>query len=88
MTEKFQGCENAREELKAVADWLGYQHEDLSYGLKSAEDGIKLCRYWRAHPELPEFCDAAESEDEGRLVRRHLKLALGYNPFVRALDAA
>ena len=33
---------NAREILVAAADWLGWQDEDLSFGLKSAEDGIKL----------------------------------------------
>lgn len=36
---------NAREELAAVADWLGWQEETMSDGLKSMEDAIKLWRY-------------------------------------------
>ena len=64
---------NAREILKATADWLGWQHEALSFGLKSAEDGIKLYQYAQDHPELEEF-----AED---WLPRDLRKALGYNPF-------
>lgn len=48
---------NAREILAAAADWLGWQDEDMSFGLKSAEDGLKLYAYAQAHPELPEMAD-------------------------------
>lgn len=80
---------NAREELYAVADWFGHQHEDLSFGLKSAEDGLKLWRYWQEHQDtqgLPEFCDEAESEAEGEMLRGHIKKAVGYDPWQRARD--
>jgi hypothetical protein len=76
---------NAREQLVAAAEWLGYQHEDLSFGLKSPEDGLKLWRYWMARPaELPEFCDQADDEDQ-TLCMKHVKKALGYDPWRRAL---
>ena len=39
---------NAREQLAAAAEWLGWQDEDMSAGLKSAEDGLKLWKYWQA----------------------------------------
>lgn len=79
---------NAREQLEAAATWLGYQHEDLSYGLKSPEDGIKLWRYWTANDRLPEFCDQPEDEAEGKVVVKHVKKAIGYNPWERAADLA
>lgn len=78
---------NAREELEAAFNWLGYQHEDLSFGLKNAEDGMKLWRYWQTHQDaesLPEFCDEAETDAEGRLLRRHIKKAVGYDPWARS----
>lgn len=37
---------NAREKLAAVADWLGWQDETLSAGLRTAEDALKLYDYW------------------------------------------
>ena len=73
---------NAREELEAAATWLGFHHEDLSFGLKSAEDGLKLYRYGAAHPELAEMCDAPEG-DEADWTPKHFKAAIGYNPFTR-----
>lgn len=51
---------NAREELVAAADWLGWQDESLSDGIKSAEDAIKLWRHWQANPDLPEMADEDE----------------------------
>lgn len=66
---------NAREILKAAAEWLGDQEEDLSFGLKSAEDGIKLYAYAQAHPDLPEMADEWEPKDRRK--------ALGYEPLGR-----
>lgn len=74
---------NAREELEAAFNWLAYQAEDLSYGLKCAEDGLKLWRYANAHPDLAEFCDQ-ESGEPGDWTTRHFKAAIGYDPFKRA----
>lgn len=80
MTNTF---ENAREELLACATWLGYQHENLSYGLKCAEDGLRLFRYGLAHPELAEMCDEQTGELPGDWLPKHFKEAIGYNPFRR-----
>lgn len=63
---------NAREILVAAADWLGWQEENMSFGLKSAEDAIKLYAYAQAHPELPEMADEWEPKDRRK--------ALGYEP--------
>jgi hypothetical protein len=75
---------NAREELLAAAGWLAYQHEDLSFGLKNAEDAVKLWRAWTKDENLPEFCDEADSEDEAAEFLAIVKKALGYNPWQRA----
>ncbi|QYW02188.1 hypothetical protein CPT_Sonora_087 [Stenotrophomonas phage Sonora] len=74
---------NAREELEAAEQWLGWQDEDLSVGLKSAEDGLKLWRYWQANPNLPEMAD---DDEEGYDVPAIRKQVLGYDPMDRALD--
>lgn len=66
---------NAREILVAAADWLGWQEEDMSFGLKSAEDAIKLYAYAQAHPELPEMADEWDPKDRRK--------ALGYEPMNR-----
>lgn len=67
---------NAREILAAAADWLSWQEEDLSFGLKSAEDGIKLYAYAQAHCDhLPEMADEWEPKDRRK--------ALGYDPLGR-----
>lgn len=69
---------NAREQLAACADWLGWQDEDLSCGLRKPEDGLKLYRYWLARgDELPEMAD---EEVEGVNVAKHRRAALGYDP--------
>ena len=50
---------NAREQLEAAAEWLGWAAESLSFGLKSADDGIKMWRHM-VHDggvNLPEFAD-------------------------------
>jgi predicted transcriptional regulator len=66
---------NAREVLACVADWLGWQEEDLSAGLKSAEDGLRLYMYGQTHPELPEMADEWEP-------KRRIQ-AVGYEPMGR-----
>jgi len=63
---------NAREILVIVADWLGWQDETLSDGLKSPCDAIKLWEYAQAHPDLHEMADEWPN--------RVLRDALGYNP--------
>lgn len=73
---------NAREQLAAAAEWLGWQDENLSFGLKSAEDGLKLWAYWQAHPDLPEMAD--EEIDHRGTVAKERRKALGYDPLVNA----
>ena len=74
---------NAREELEAAANWLGFHHEDLNFGLRNAEDGLKLWRYWMARPELPEFCDGADTHEKESEPLRHVKKSIGYDPWSR-----
>lgn len=64
---------NARETLAHVADWLGWQEETLSFGLRNAFDGLRLYDYWQAHEDtLGEMADEWEPKD--RIA------ALGYDP--------
>ena len=66
---------NARELLAAAADWLGWQDEDLSFGLKSAQDALKLYAYAQAHPDLDEMADSWTPGQR--------RAALGYEPMGR-----
>lgn len=70
---------NAREYLEAVENWLGWQDENLSQGLKSPQDAIKLYDYWQSNPDLPEFCDS-DFDDDGNKLSKYRKKALGYDP--------
>ena len=63
---------NAREILAIVENWLGWQDEALSDGLKSPRDAIKLWEYAQAHPDMHEMAD--------QWPKRVLRDALGYNP--------
>lgn len=63
---------NAREQLAAVADWLGWQEESLSFGLRHSMDALRLYDFAQAHPELPEMADEWEP--------KYLVEALGYDP--------
>ena len=63
---------NAREQLAAVADWLGWQEESLSFGLRNSMDALRLHDYAQAHPTLPEMAD--EWKPRQRIA------ALGYDP--------
>jgi len=68
---------NAREILVIVADWLGWQDETLSDGLKSPRDALKLWEYAQSHPDLHEMADQWHP--------KILRYVLGYNP-LQALD--
>lgn len=72
---------NSRELLAAVADWLGNQHEDLSFGLKSAFDALRLYQFWTERSALPEFCDEDTDDDGNDLAALRIE-ALGYDPIV------
>ena len=64
---------NAREMLGVVEDWLGYQDETLSFGLRNAFDALRLYDYFQAHEDtLGEMADQWEPEDR--------VAALGYDP--------
>lgn len=77
---------NAREKLLAIAVWLGWQNENLSSGLKSPEDAVKLYNYWQERADtLPEMADE-EQDDEGRWLFMFRKDALGYDPLDRGAE--
>lgn len=79
---------NAREQLEAAAAWLAYQEEDLSFGLKTPEDGLKLWRAWQADPELPEFCDECEGDEDRNVILARTNEILGYDPWKLGADLA
>jgi hypothetical protein len=70
---------NVREKMVLVADWLGWQDEYLSTGLKSFRDAEKL------------YDAAMKSEDEEMGEMADLwapamfRKVIGYNPFALAL---
>lgn len=66
---------NAREQIAAIAEWLGWQEESLSYGLRNAMDALRLYDYAQSHPNLPEMADDWKPQS--------LVAALGYNPFAQ-----
>ena len=63
---------NSREQITAVADWLGWQEESLAMGLVNAFDALRLYDYAQANPDLPEMADEWSSADRIK--------ALGYDP--------
>lgn len=65
---------NAREQVQAASEWLAYTDESLSFGLKSAEDALKLWKHMVNDNgvNLPEFAD--------HWPRRVLVQVLGYDP--------
>uniref|UniRef100_A0A6H1ZKG0 Uncharacterized protein n=1 Tax=viral metagenome TaxID=1070528 RepID=A0A6H1ZKG0_9ZZZZ len=63
---------NAREQLAAVAEWLGWQEESLSFGLRNCMDALRLYDYAQAHLNLPEMAD--EWKPKQRIA------AIGYDP--------
>jgi hypothetical protein len=71
---------NTREKMELIADWLGYQHEDLSFGLRSVGDAEKLYDHWQAHAdELPEYADM-DVDDGGVDIAARRRVVLGYDP--------
>lgn len=80
MTESLNG----REELEVAALWLAYMNEDINFAI-TAEEGLKLWRYGRAHPELAEFFDEAEGDDSD-WTPAHFQAAIG-RPSVYRPDA-
>lgn len=48
---------NSRERLAAVADWLAWQEETLSFGLRNAFDALRLYDYAQTHSDLSEMAD-------------------------------
>lgn len=77
---------NTREKLIAIADWLGWQDENLSFGLRSVADAERLYDHWQAHAaELPEMTDEAWFSPSGEEVDRidiaaRRRVVLGYDP--------
>lgn len=63
---------NCREQIAAVADWLSWQEESLSFGLVNALDAMRLYDYAQSHSNLPEMADDWTS-------RQRIE-ALGYDP--------
>lgn len=79
---------NMREKTEAIAEWLGYHHEDIAYGLRSVADAERLYDYWAARGDLlPEFCDN-EADDITVDVRQHRIAALGYDPLVVVIEGS
>ncbi|GAO73509.1 hypothetical protein [Comamonas sp. E6] len=64
---------NAREQLIAIADWLGDEEESLSFGLRNAFDALRLYDYALARPEL--ICGYVMEWPEADRIA-----ALGYDP--------
>jgi hypothetical protein len=63
---------NAREILKLIESWFSWQDENLSDGLQTVQDALRLYQYAQAHPDLPEMADEWEP--------KHRRAALGYDP--------
>lgn len=80
MTHNILRDSDVQEQLDACSGWLQSMHADLSFGLKSPEDALKLWRYALAHPELAEFCDEQTGEP-GDWQESNFIEAIGYNPF-------
>lgn len=75
---------NAREQLEAAANWLGWQEEDLSVNLKTPEDALKLWQHWQKNRNLPEFADGQNcDEDEQNACAVACVAAIGYDPVSR-----
>lgn len=73
---------NAVEQMEAAVDWLNYADGELAYQLRSAEDALKLWRYFRQNRELPEFPDEViyDENDAAIDLRPHFRKAIGYVP--------
>lgn len=58
--------------LNKVIEWLSFQTDDLSFGLRTAQDAVKLYNHGSDNPDLPEFADRWNKQDRID--------ALGYDP--------
>lgn len=61
--------EHPVDEMRLCVQWYGYQNESLSYGLRTAEDALKL---YRAMSARDEYADVASAY--------RLRKILGYDP--------
>lgn len=72
------------EKMRDIVEWLDWQDESLSFGLRSVEDAVKLYDYWQKHSFLPEMADGEFHYDchGDPLVplAQHRIAALGYDP--------
>lgn len=64
---------NVRERMVLVADWLGWNDDNLSFGLRSVDDAVKLYEYGLKRNNF-----LHEMADEWH--RNSLVAAVGYNP--------
>lgn len=72
--------ETVSEKAKRIVEWLDFQNESLSFGLRSVADAEKLYDHWQANSAvLPEFADCRDDEDE-QIVSAARRAALGYDP--------
>ena len=77
---------NVCEQLISARNWLNMQRDELTEGLKSATDAVKLYEYWLHAEELPEYCDDPEGSAQQVRFDIIFKKVLGYNPFERARE--
>lgn len=68
---------NAKEQLAACVEWLAWQEEALSEGLKSAEDALRLWRFWQGLCNGPPMADEPHAGCDVPALRI---AALGYDP--------
>lgn len=68
---------NVRQRMVLVADWLGWQDENLSFGLRTLQDAERL--YLMANYAGPPYTEMADEWPEG-LIKR----VIGYDPFAEA----
>jgi len=71
---------NTRKKMVHIADWLGWQHESMSFGLRSIADAEKLWQYWQDNADtLPEFADENEGDEVEDITNVRISV-LGYDP--------
>lgn len=73
---------NTREKMALVLEWLNYQDEQLSFGLRSMADAEKLYDFWQVHSDnLPEMADEPYYPNSDIDVVRPARMCcLGYDP--------
>ena len=73
---------NIAERMREIFAWLDWQHEALSYGLRTIADAEKLYDYWHKTPDLPEFADCGDDDFDVDTIHQHHINAIGYSPLV------